>query len=154
MDAIKQQLVKHIQGGEAFLPIDKLLPKIPFEALGTVIEGLPYTIWQQFHHLSFCQKDILDFSIDPNYTHYEWPKDYWTTDLAPIIEEEWEVAQETYFKERQTLIDLILDPKIDLNKPFAHGTGQTLFREALLVIEHTAYHTGQILVMARKLGLI
>lgn len=154
MDRIKQQLVKHIKGGEAFMPVDQLLPAIPFDALGKPIENIPYTLWQQFHHLSFCQKDILDFSINPNYTHYEWPKDYWTSEKAPLIEQEWEIAQETYFKERQQLIDLILDPNTDLNEPFAYGTGQTLFREALLVVEHTAYHTGQMLTMSRMLGII
>jgi hypothetical protein len=45
---------------------------------------------------------------------------------------------------------LIADPRHDLFAAIAHGQGQTLLREALLVADHNAYHLGQ-LVFLRKL---
>ena len=46
--------------------------------------------------------------------------------------------------------ELIENAKSDLLTPFAHGDGQTLLREALLVADHNAYHLGQF-VLVRKM---
>jgi hypothetical protein len=47
---------------------------------------------------------------------------------------------------------LILRPEADLAKPFLWGTGQNLLREALLIADHNAYHTGELIVLRRLLG--
>jgi hypothetical protein len=36
--------------------------------------------------------------------------------------------------------------------PFPWGDGQTLLREALLIADHAAYHTGELIVVRRLLG--
>ena len=40
----------------------------------------------------------------------------------------------------------------DLFTPLAHGSGQTLLREAMLVADHNAYHLGQLVTIRRLLG--
>ena len=45
-----------------------------------------------------------------------------------------------------------LDPSIDLAARIPHGTGQTYLREILLVLDHTAYHMGELIVARRLLG--
>lgn len=149
----RQQLIKHIIGGEAFLTIDEMLKKIPFEKVGIKQKGLPYSLWQQFYHLKYAQYDILDFCRNPEYKAPEWPKEYWPNDPAPANQEEWENIKNKFFKERKEFTELLLDPSNDLFQAFQHGSGQTLFREALLVIEHNAYHTGQILAIMRVLEI-
>ena len=47
---------------------------------------------------------------------------------------------------------LIADPSRDLLTPLAHGDGQTLLREALLVADHNAYHVGELVAVRRLLG--
>ena len=103
--------------------------------------------------MRFAQLDILDFSRNPNYTAPAWPADYWPAEKAPANEQQWKAMVDAYFNERNELITLILDPEIDLFEPFPHGNGQTLLREALLVVEHSAYHTAQMLTILRLLGL-
>jgi uncharacterized damage-inducible protein DinB len=149
----RQQLVKHIKGGEAFLTLKKMLIKIPFEKAGEVPEGLPYSIWQQLYHLRYAQLDILDFSRNPDYKTSRWPDDYWPEHQAPLDQAEWEKTIQEFFNERNEFINLILDPANDLYHPFSHGNGQNLFREALLIIEHNAYHSGQILTIMRLLNI-
>lgn len=150
---LRKQLIKHLSGGEAFTPLDDFIYEIPFEKTSIVPEGLPYSIWQQVYHLRFAQWDILDFSRNPNYTSHEWPEDYWPKNPAPKDEQEWHDTVENYFNDRQELSGMIADPQLDLMAPLIHGSGQTLLREVLLVIEHTAYHTGEILVILRLLSL-
>jgi hypothetical protein len=47
---------------------------------------------------------------------------------------------------------LVRDPSKDLFAPIAHGQGQTLLREALLVADHNSYHVGQFILLRRALG--
>jgi len=47
---------------------------------------------------------------------------------------------------------LVRDPERELQVPFDYGDGQTLFREALLIVDHNAYHIGQIVLSRRLLG--
>ena len=39
------------------------------------------------------------------------------------------------------------------SEPIAHGTGQNMLREALQIADHTAYHTAEIVVIRRLLGI-
>lgn len=150
-DYTRQQLVKHIEGGEAFMSVKDVLEKVPFEQLGIIPESLPYSFYQQFYHMRFAQYDILEFSRNPDYQAPKWPDDYWPEKPAPEKLSDWEEISKLFFKERKEFIDIILGE--DLYKPFSHGSGQTLFRQSLLVIEHNAYHTGQLLVISRLLGV-
>jgi hypothetical protein len=40
--------------------------------------------------------------------------------------------------------EMVSDPGNDLFEPLAHGTGQNLLREAILIIDHNSYHIGQL----------
>lgn len=150
---LRQQIINHIEGGEAFTPIDGLLNKIPYSQSGIVPEGLPYSLWQQLYHIRYTQLDILKFTRDENYEAPQWPDDYWPSNPSPTSEKEWEGLKAAYQQERRAFINIVKDNSRDLFKPLFHGEGQTLFREAMLVVEHTAYHTGQMLVLMRLLNL-
>ncbi|MDF9798687.1 putative damage-inducible protein DinB [Catalinimonas alkaloidigena] len=150
---LREQLVRHLQGGQAFLPVEHLLKEISFDQLGIVPEGIPYSFYQQFYHMRIAQYDILEFSRNPDYVAPDWPDDYWPEQSAPADEQEWKQLVDHYFEERQQLCELVSDPKNDLFAPFPHGSGQTLLREAILVVEHSAYHSGQLLLILRLLGL-
>jgi uncharacterized damage-inducible protein DinB len=82
-----------------------------------------------------------------------WPEDYWPDDLAPENSEAWESLKDQYLEDRVRWCDFILTTDQALTDPIPHGNGQTYLREALLIIEHTAYHTGEILVLMRLLGI-
>jgi hypothetical protein len=53
----------------------------------------------------------------------------------------------------EAMIERVRDPANDLLAPFPWGNGQTLLREALLVADHNAYHTGQVVAVRRLLGI-
>ena len=150
---LREQLVKHIKGGEAFMPVDQLIDKISFEQLGIVPAGLPYSFYQLFYHMRLAQHDIIQFSIDPEYQSPKWPEEYWPQEKAPQSREAWEQLKDNYFREREEFCQYLLNPAYSLFEPFDYGSGQTLLREALLIVEHNAYHTGQLLAVLRLLGL-
>src|SRR6056297_3415170 len=98
---IKKQLIKHLNGGEAFMPVDQMLPKIGFKELGKRPAGLPYSFYELFYHIRFTQKDVLDYCRDKDYSEHTWPTDYWPVKQAPENEENWEQLKSAYFKERE-----------------------------------------------------
>ena len=53
---------------------------------------------------------------------------------------------------RQAFIDLLYSASNKLYEPLAHGTGQTLLREALVLADHNSYHTGQIILLRKMLN--
>jgi hypothetical protein len=115
-------------------------------------EGLPYSPWQLVEHIRITQYDILDFCRNPKYEERRWPEDYWPSSVAPPSTKAWEESIEQYRKDRDELRKLALDPKVALDARIPHGTGQTYRRELVLVIDHTAYHVGQLVVVRRLLG--
>lgn len=152
-EKIKEQLVSHLNGGEAFMTVDEMLKKMEFEKLGERPGNLPYSFFELFYHIKFTQKDIIDYCNSTHYRSFEWPHDYWPQDPKPLSNEAWENLKKDYFEEREQFINFILDPDTELMRPVREGTRHTLLREVLLVIEHTAYHTGQLLIVLRNLGL-
>jgi uncharacterized damage-inducible protein DinB len=149
----KEQLVKHLKGGEAFASLDDFIDKISFEKLGERPHNLPYSFYELFYHIVFAQKDILEFSISGAYKTSKWPEDYWPKESAPKTVEAWGNLKKDYFEDRDIFENFLLDPKNDLNLLVRNSKNHTLMREILLVIEHTAYHTGQMLIILRLLGL-
>ena len=102
--------------------------------------------------MRIAQWDILKFSIDPDHVSPEFPDGYWPEGDAPPQPSDWDRSLESFRADLKAMIDLVLDPKTDLFAPIAHGQGQTILREALLVADHNAYHLGQLVTVRRLLG--
>ena len=133
----------------AYMSFDKIIKEVPAQHRGSRIKGLAHTPWQIMEHLRIAQWDILEFSRDPNHESPPWPEGYWPKTDAPPSEDAWEKSVADFQADTKQLCDLIADKSNDLTAPFPHGDGQTLLREAILTIQHNAYHIGQ-LAMIRK----
>ena len=80
----------------------------------------------------------------------KWPDDYW-----PRVEGTREGSKESVGRvlgDLHAIRDLVSDERIDLYATISHGTGQTILREALLVVDHNAYHLGQLMFIRRILN--
>lgn len=149
--AIRQRLVKHLKGGQAFSPINQVIEKVPFDKLGIVPDGLPYSFYQLFYHIQISQADILEYCRDENYQTPNWPDDYWPKQTKPASKEKWQDLVSTYLEEREQFCNLILDENNSLLEPFASNPEHNLLRQSQLIIEHTSYHAGQLFVIYRLL---
>lgn len=149
----RRQLIKHLKGGNAFMPLEDVIDKITFEKLGDRPHDLPYSFYELFYHIVQAQKDILEYSTSENYKSSTWPDDYWPEESVPNSEKDWNRLKKEYFEDREQFENFILNPDNVLNVPIKNSEEHTLLREILLAIEHTAYHTGQMLIILRLLGL-
>ncbi len=148
---IKQQLSELLQKSNAHINLEEVLNQIDEKNRGVKLPHLPYTIWQLVDHIRITQQDILDFSENRNYKPMKWPEGYWPKETAPASGQEWENSIQEIRKSLAGFTALITDEQQDLLKPFAYGDGQNLLREAILIIDHLSYHTGQIVLILRLL---
>lgn len=149
--AVREHLVKLLQGRGAHVPFERAVADVPEEVRGAIPTGAETSLWQQLEHVRIAQWDILEFSRDPSHVSPAWPEGYWPTAAAPA-EGAWQAGVAQFLADRAALAALVSDPGADLYTPFAHGTGQTLLREALVVADHNSYHVGQIVLLRRLLG--
>ncbi len=133
----------------AYMSFAQVIKEIPAQHRGSRIKGLAHTPWQILEHLRIAQWDILEFSRDPNHESPPWPEGYWPKNDAPPSDDAWVKSVADFRTDTKQLCEMIADKSNDLMAPFPHGDGQTLMREAILTIQHNAYHIGQ-LAMIRK----
>lgn len=147
-----KELISLLKKGKAHASFNDAIKDIPFEDLGKKPNNLPYSIWQLTEHIRITQNDILEFSTNKNYKPLNWPDDYWTKKAEPENEAEWKESINKINGDLKAFIELLKDENADLLNPFEHGDGQNLLREALLIADHTSYHTGEIIILRRLLG--
>ena len=150
--ALRAQLVRFLNWHDAHPDFDTAVDGIPPHLRGEVPGGLPYSAWQLLEHLRMAQHDILDFCVNPAYEEKKWPDDYWPASAAPPSAGAWDQSIAEYRRDREAMQRLAQDPHVDPFSRIPHGTGQTYLREILLVVDHAAYHIGQIVLVRRLLG--
>lgn len=149
---VVRELEDLIRKGNAHASFEDAVEDVPAELLGKVPDGLPYSIWQLVEHIRITQWDILEFSRDAKHVSPPWPSGYWPTAAAPAHAADFEKSVQQVLADRKAFIALLHSSSEEIYTPFAHGDGQSLFREALLIADHTSYHTGELIVLRRLLG--
>jgi hypothetical protein len=149
--ALVKELCELLTKGNAHVPLEDACSDVPLRLVNEPVPDLPYTIWQLVEHIRIAQWDIVEFCLNPEHKSPKWPDEYWpgpgTVDAAG-----WKSALAKIRQDRERFIALLQDETQDLLAPFPHGTGQNLLREAFLIADHAAYHTGQIILVRRLLS--
>jgi DinB superfamily len=147
---LRDHLLDLLRGGDAHVHFDDLIKDFPTELINTKLDGVPYTAWHVLEHMRIAQWDILEFSRNAAHVSPAWPEGYWPapSDTSATVED-WIRSIESFRADLREMEALVNDSSVDLFAPIPHGTGQTLLREALLVVDHNAYHLGVLTLMKR-----
>jgi hypothetical protein len=152
-DSLRAHVLYLLDGGGAHLDFDAAVEELPSVLRGRKPDGIPHTPWRLVEHMRLCQRDILEYSRNPNHESPPFPHGYWPPDDAPQSPDAWDESLNAFRDDLRAMRDLVADPNQDLLAPLPHGEpGHTLLREALLVADHNAYHIGQLVVVRRALG--
>ena len=146
-----EELIFLIDKGNAHASFEDAVAGIPKNLRTVIPDKLPYSIWQLVEHIRITQWDILEFCISEKHQSPKWPEEYWPAAVDEVSDKQWEHALAQIQKDRKRFTELLKEEKRDLFEPFPYGDGQNLLREALLIADHTSYHTGEILVIRRLL---
>jgi hypothetical protein len=151
--ALREQLADLIQHSHAHAGFDAAVKEFPWDKAGVVPPGLPHSVWQLLEHMRIAQNDILEFSRSVEHVSPEWPDGYWPRSTGPASESEWTRSLRDFRHDQQEFQRLLRDDSQDLYRAFPWGEGQTLLREALLIIDHNSHHLGQLILVRKALGL-
>ena len=151
-ELIRNHLVWLLQGGDAHMAFKEAISGFPLDRINDLFPNGSYSAWGLLEHLRITQWDILDFITNSDYKYLQWPKEYWPAQDKQATPEDWHTTIAKFEKDLQELVRIVEDPKTDLYSPIAHGTGQTILREVLLVADHNAYHIGEFAIMRQVMG--
>ncbi len=154
ISAIRDHLARALEWQEAHVSFDKAVDGIPAGKRGARAPEFEHSPWQLVEHIRIAQEDILDFCANTNYIETrKWPDDYWPKTAAPANDKAWSESLARYARDRESLKKLVHDVDDLCAKVPTGKANQTYLRAILLVIDHNAYHVGQLVAVRRALGI-
>lgn len=151
-DSIREQLALAVGWHRAHVNFDDAVAGLAPPLRGRRARDVPHSIWELVEHVRRAQRDILDFCRTATYKQPTWPDDYWPNTTGPRSAAAWTASLTAFRRDRRALQRLVRDRSRALVAGVPHGTGQSYLHEILLVIDHTAYHVGQIVAVRQRLG--
>jgi hypothetical protein len=153
--ALRRQLIKLLDGGSAHATFESAVEDFPPELRGKAPRNAPHTAWELLEHMRIAQRDILEFSCNPDYRSPDWPSGYWPESRSPGGAAAWDRSVKSFQTDLKAFKRLISDPESNLLAPIDHPEAPpdaNLLREALLIADHNAYHLGELIFLRRLLG--
>lgn len=148
----RNYLKKFLDWHEAHVDLESAFADFPENLRGKRPAGAPYSAWELLEHMRIATHDILEFSRDAKHKSPDWPSGYWPEKPEPPSAAAWDKSVKVLQHDLEEMRKLVVAAKTDLFAKIPHGSGQTVFREALLIADHNAYHLGQFVLVRRLLG--
>jgi hypothetical protein len=142
---VRDLLASCILGNWAHITFEKAIQGFPPDMRKQRIEHVDHSAWDLVYHLHAAQNDILEFITSDDYREREYPGGYWPPQQTHCSEAEWQEKIHGFTEERDRLIGIVKDRKQDLYAPLPNGSGQNIFREALVIGNHNSYHIAQLI---------
>ncbi len=151
-ERLRRRVIGLLQDGHAHVGFDAATDGLPAGLRGARADGVPHTPWRLVEHLRIAQWDVVRYCVDSSHVSPEFPAGYWPEGDAPPDDLAWDRAVAGYRADRAELLRIVADPGVDLLAPFPWGPDHDLLREAILAVDHEAYHLGQLVTVRRMLG--
>ncbi|HJU75805.1 MAG TPA: DinB family protein [Gemmatimonadaceae bacterium] len=151
-DPLRALLQSSLNWQDAHVNFDGATADLPAELRGARVPGILWSPWQLLEHMRRVQNDIVDFCVNSAYEEKVFPDDYWPPSIEPPSATAWDESIAAFRADLAKAQEIAADASIDLSAKIPHGTGQTYARELVLIVDHTAYHVGQLVMLRRALG--
>ncbi|HVO73487.1 MAG TPA: DinB family protein [Ignavibacteriaceae bacterium] len=149
---LRKNLVEMLEGEPAHVGIKNALEGINPDILNARPSKGLHSIWELFEHMRISQEDILRYTLDPKWVSPSWPEGHWPPPSEKATPEMLKKSISKFNSDLKEVVSLAKNSKIDLTGEIPHGEGRTYLREILLIIDHNAYHLGQILSVRKALS--
>ncbi|MFW6243917.1 MAG: DinB family protein [Desulfovibrionales bacterium] len=146
----KRRIIPALEGEGAHISFEEAVADFPEALMNVKPDNVPYTFWHMLEHMRIAQWDILRYIQDPGHTSPTWPNGYWPDQDAEADRAAVNTTVKQFLADREQLVQLIEEPGCKVLEPVEHMSGNSILREALLVVDHTAYHLGEF-VMGRQI---
>ena len=151
-EILKKELLNLLSGKNAHATFEKAVADFPVKYINEKVEGINNTAWELVEHMRIAQWDILDFINNPEYKMKEFPAGYWPKEKT-ATSEMWNESIQKFENDFSEFVKIINNPQTDFFSPIPHVKNYTIYREILVVSNHNSYHTGQLILMRKILGI-
>jgi uncharacterized damage-inducible protein DinB len=152
VNAVRSIVASALDWEQAHATFAAAVANMPKALRGRRPDSFPHSVWELVEHIRIAQEDLADYMESANYHAVKWPDDYWPKSPAPSSDVAWEESIAAVRRDCARLKGLAMLPSIDLASAIPWGEGRTYLRTMLVVVDHTAYHVGQIVAVRRLLG--
>jgi len=149
-DAFRKELISHLTEDNAHAGFDAAVKDFPADLRGERSHGLPHSAYQLVEHLRIAQWDIVEYALNPKHKSPDFPDGYWPKLPAPPDGKAWDKSVAGFRADRKKLVAAL--EKADVLAPIPHANNQSLASKTILLIDHNAYHLGQLIVLRRLLN--
>lgn len=147
-------VARFLRTSHAHAGLTKALDRFPVAEAGRRLDGHPHTAWELLEHLRLAAEDLVSYCTDPGYRELDWPDGYWPESPEPSSPEAWEESARGLLAATEAMAALVEDPERDLYEraPTAESPDHHTLRSALILLDHNAYHAGQLVALRIALG--
>jgi len=151
--AMRDLLAQQLAGHGAHIPFAAAVKDFPWELSGKRVPRLAHTAWGLVYHLRIAQWDILEYALGREHDPLPYPSGYWPQSAGPQDAQEWDRTVRSFGRDLKAFQRLLLDPERDLYAPLRPDSPWSLLQQAVLEIDHNAYHIGQLVDLRMLLGV-
>ena len=151
LDALRETLISQLTEDHAHAGFDATVKDFPANLRGERPNGLPHSAYQLVEHLRLAQWDIIEYALNPKHKSPEWPAGYWPQLPEPPDDKAWEKCVAAFHADRKKLVAAL--KKSDVLAPIPHAKNESLAAKTILLIDHNAYHLGQLVLLRRLLNI-
>ena len=148
----RQALVTLLSEGHAHATLTQALEGLAPESRGTRPSPQLHSVYEELEHLRLAQEDIFRYSLDASWKSPKWPEGYWPRAGVKVTDADWKRTLKGFQRDLEEVCELAGDTGRDLTAEIPHGEGRTYLRQVLLIADHNAYHTAQIVAVRKLLG--
>lgn len=146
---IKYWLLKSLSMTGAHAPLEDIVGKISATKAGRVYTGTAHSPYQILEHITICLRDMLDYCREEDYELPDWPSDFWVENPEHLSQQEWLACLNRFQETRREFMGLVGAEESSLfDRAPAGKPDHILFRQAIIMVDHIAYHLGQLSILA------
>lgn len=149
-NAFRKEIIAHLTEEHAHAGFEAAVKDFPAELRGVRPHDLPHSAYQLVEHLRIAQWDIVEYALNPKHKSPDFPDGYWPKSPEPPNLKAWDKAVAAFRADRKKLAAAL--EKNDILAPIKHANDQSLVSKTILLIDHNAYHLGQIVLLRRLLN--
>jgi hypothetical protein len=151
----RNELVFQLVTGDAHQSFLDAVADFPLDAINVRPPHVGYTFWHLVEHVRFCQIDMLDYLRDPAYRAVVFPDDYWPAANTLASAQQWVDSVESFRTDLCSVESFVRNEEIDLWTPAPHAwePTHTPLRTVIVMIDHNAYHGGEMGILRQVMGL-
>jgi len=147
----RQLLGRQIYGEDSHLHLLNGLEGLSPDVAGTVVPGVPYTIFQILNHMVFWQEVALERIAGRPPRRVPNVEAGWPGPPAPDATHAWDELVTRLATGLKRLETYSLDPELDLDRVSEPKRQRTVRQEIFMAAGHNSYHFGQIALLRRQL---